>query len=260
MNRTTHIAMAAASVAVLSSLAALGALSAQGAPPEENWEFGENDIYIELNDTDHDLGIHASIDADPWTLMTIISPNRQKILETKPQKTLSQQGLTQLFWESAEPKFDELAPSAFLTRFPEGIYRIIARTEDGATKEAQAVFSHRLAAPPANIRVNGLPAAACDTPQVPVVDSPVTITWDPVTQSHPTIGPKGPVTVVRYQVFAEQRIHNPLKYNLDLPADQHRYVVAPELIAVGDREYKFEIQVRTSDRNQTAIENCFKMK
>ncbi len=223
--------------------------------------FSEARIFFELNDTDGDLGIHSSIDGEPWKFLAIEDPSGRRILSATPTGRLRLQGMTQFFFESAEPSFDELAPADFFARFPEGRYEIEGITLEGEDMESTVVLSHRLAGPPGNLRINGIPAAeSCDVPGVPVVSAPVVITWDPVTRSHPTLGTRGPVRVERYQVFAEQRKPNALKYSLDLPPTMTRYKVAPELIAVGDREYKFEIQVREANGNQTAVESCFKMR
>lgn len=62
--------------------------------------FSVANVFLELNDTDGDLGIHALIDGQ------------------------RQQGLTELFFESAEPPFDELPPETFFRRFPEGEYEV----------------------------------------------------------------------------------------------------------------------------------------
>lgn len=132
---------------------------------------------------------------------------------------------------------------------------------DGEEMESTVNLSHLLPGPPENLRINGIPAAEnCDASNIPTVSPPVVITWSPVTRSHPTLGKKGRAKVDRYQVFAEQRTANPLKYSLDLPATMTRYTVAPELIAVGDSQYKFEIQVREINGNQTAVENCFNIR
>lgn len=220
--------------------------------------FSEARIFFELNDTDGDLGVHSSIDGEPWKFLAIEDPKERRILSVTPTGRLRLQGLTQLFFESAEPPFDELAPAAFFARFPEGKYEIEGITLDGEEMESTARLSHILAGPPRNLRVNGIPVAEdCDAADLPTVSPPVVITWDPVTKPHPTLGKRGPVTIDRYQVFAEQRTPNPLKYSLDLPATMTRYTVAPELIAVGDPQYKFEIQVRHVNGNQTAVENCF---
>ena len=86
--------------------------------------FSEANLFFELNDTDGDLGIHASIDGEPWKKLRIKDPKGRKILDISVKRRLRRQGLTQLFFESAEPSFDELAPEEFFRRFPEGEYEI----------------------------------------------------------------------------------------------------------------------------------------
>lgn len=238
-------------------VAAVLSVAAAAAPAQEI-PFSEARIFFELNDTDGDLGVHASIDGMPWKSLAIEDPYERRILSVTPSGRLRLQGMTQLFFESAEPSFDELDPADFFARFPEGWYEIEGITLEGEEMESRTRISHVLPAPPENMRVNGIPAAEdCDAPNLPLVRPPVTITWDPVTESHPELGKPGSVKVDRYQVFAEQRTPNPLKYNLDLPANQTRYKIAPELIAVGDAQYKFEVQVRATNGNQTALESCF---
>jgi hypothetical protein len=76
--------------------------------------FTEAEIFFELNDTDGDLGIHASIDGEPWTALEIEGPGGRELLDMVSRGRLRTQGLTQLSLESAEPAFDELAPADFL--------------------------------------------------------------------------------------------------------------------------------------------------
>lgn len=212
-------------------------------------------IFFELNDTDGDLGIHASIDGEPWTDLRIDGPNGQ-LLEIFSRGRLRTQGMTQLAFESAEPPFDELRPASFFRRFPEGRYRIAARAQEGGTLRGTAMLSHVLAAPPANVQVNGVPAAeSCDDPP-PTVTRPVTIDWDPVTTSHPSIGRSGPVTISRYQVFVESE--GTSKVGIDLPRSRTAFTVPREIT---DRrgDFKFEIIARTSSGNNTAVESCFRV-
>ncbi|MGH8523439.1 MAG: hypothetical protein ACREXY_04265, partial [Gammaproteobacteria bacterium] len=89
-------------------------------------KFPEAELFFELNDTDGDLGIHSSIDGPGWTKLTIKDPKKHTILRITPEGRLARQGLTQLFIESAEPSFDELAPEKFFRRFPEGAYVVRA--------------------------------------------------------------------------------------------------------------------------------------
>jgi hypothetical protein len=243
------------------TIAALALLSARSARAADEIPFSEARIFFELNETDGDLGIHSSIDGDPWKFLEIEDPRERRILSVAPTGRLRAQGLTQLFFESAEPPFDELPPATFFARFPEGVYEVSGISLEGEEMESAARLSHLLPGPPQNVRINGIPAAEnCDASNIPTVRPPVVVTWDKVTRSHAELGKQGPAKVFRYQVFAEQRKADPLKYSLDLPPTITRYVVAPELIAVGDKQYKFEIQVREVNGNQTAIESCFNVR
>jgi hypothetical protein len=220
-------------------------------------ELEEAELFFELNDTDGDLGIHASIDGGPYKVLKIEDPNEVTILRLTAQGRLARQQVTQFFMESAEPSFDELAPEVFFRRFPQGFYEITATTNTGEEFESTVKLSHVLAAPVDNVMVNTEPAAEdCDDPSLPVVSQPITINWDAVTQSHPEIGKSGPVQIVRYQFFVEQ---GDLKFSVDLPPTQTQFRVPAAIIALGDKNepFKFEIIARTANLNNTAIENCF---
>ena len=230
---------------------ALHAREQQGQPQTR---FAEAALFFELNDTDGDLGIHASIDGEPWTDLKIEGPGERTLLHVLSRGNLHSQGLTQLFFESAEPSFDELAPEQFFQRFPEGRYEIEGRLQDGREIESVAVLSHVLAAPPENVTVSGVPAAEnCDAPNLPVVPAPVTIDWDPVTRSHPSLGSSGPVKISRYQLFVERE---GVKLSLDLPPNVTEFQVPTGVTQLGD-QFKFEIIARTTNGNNTAIESCF---
>ncbi|MCI0454313.1 MAG: hypothetical protein L0Y68_04870 [Candidatus Dadabacteria bacterium] len=219
-------------------------------------EFSEAELFFELNDTDGDLGIHASIDGGPYSKLEIEDPNERVILLLKAQGKLALQGLTQFFMESAEPSFDELEPEVFFNRFPEGRYEISAIALEGGELESVVRLSHVLAAPVGNVMVNTEPAAEnCDADPLPSVSEPVTIDWDPVTQSHPEIGKSGPIKIVRYQFFVEQ---GDIKFAVDLPPDATEFEVPSEIFALGDTNepFKFEIIARTATNNNTAIESC----
>jgi hypothetical protein len=218
----------------------------------ERFEVAE--LYLELNDTDGDLGIHSLIDGGPWTQLAIESPDDRTVLDVLSRGSLRQQGLTELFFESAEPSFDELAPAEFLRRFPEGRYEIEGRSQDGREIQSTVTLSHVLAAAPENILVSGIPAAeTCDSPVLPVVAPPVVLQWDPVSQSHPTLGRPGPVKVVRYQLVVERE---GVKLSVDLPPAVRRFAIPTDVTDLGE-DFKFEIIVRTTTGNNTAVESCF---
>jgi hypothetical protein len=113
------------------------------------------------------------------------------MLKVKVQGRLKRQGLTELFFESAEPTFGELNPVEFFKRFPEGIYEIEGVTLDGEERENEVYLSHVIPAAPAGVTVNDDDAAeSCDADDLPAVlpVGGVTISWDAVTRSHMTLG------------------------------------------------------------------------
>jgi hypothetical protein len=243
------------SLFMLLTVVLLGAGTAwrAGAQSENPSRFSEAEIFFELNDTDGDLGIHGSIDGGPWLDLEIEGPGDRQLLNIFSRNRLRTQGMTQLFFESAEPSFDELDPADFFLRFPEGRYTIEGRAQDGGTIESTVVLSHVMANRPENVRLNGVPAAeSCDDP-LPVVLAPVTIDWDPVTQSHPEIGKKGSIKIVRYQLFVEREGVN---LSLDLPPTVTAFQIPAGITALG-KSFKFEIIARTATGNNTAIESCF---
>jgi len=232
---------------------------ALGAAGPAAWavEFPEAELFFELNDTDGDLGIHSSIDGPAYTKLKIKDPKKHTILKLRPKGRLARQGLTQLFFESAEPSFDELAPEEFFGRFPEGAYVVTARTLDGGQLKSRVRLSHVMAAPVANILVSGVSAAEnCDAVPLPSVSEPVIIDWDPVTESHPEVGKSGPVEIVRYQFFVEPLDDTGFSLSIDLPPTVTEYQVPSEITAPGGT-FKFEIIARTAALNNTAVESCF---
>ena len=243
---------------VLLMTATLLAFAAAPTPSRAQGElpFGEANLFFELNDTDGDLGIHALIDGEPWRRLEIEDPSERLMLNVSVSGRLGKQGLTELFFESAEPPFDELAPAQFFRRFPEGRYEIDATTLEGGELEATVRISHIMPGPPENVELSGVPAAEdCDATPLPAVAEPVVIRWDEVTESHPEIGTPGRrVEVEHYQVVVERE---GLVLSVELPPEVTEFEVPAALTEPGD-ELKFEILVRAAGTgNQTAIESCF---
>ena len=242
--------------ALLVTLAIVGAsVAASARNGQPRLRFSEAELFLELNHTDGDLGLHASIDGETWTSLSVEGPGDRRLLNLQSLGRLRAQGLTQLAFESAEPTFDELDPAVFFRRFPEGRYEIEGTTPDGQEIESTAVLSHVLAAPPSNVTVSGVVAAEdCDA-VLPVVRAPVVIRWDPVTSSHPEVGKRGPVRIRRYQLFVERE---GVKLSLDLPPTVTEFEVPTGITDLGE-EFKFEIIARTTANNNTAIESCFRL-
>lgn len=241
---------------------------AGGKHHDDEIPFDEAEIFFELNDTDGDLGIHALIDGEPWKKLIIEDPKERKMLDVKVKGRLRKQGLTEIFFESAEPNFDDLSPDEFFDRFPEGIYEIEGTTIEGDELKSEVELTHVMPAPPANVTINGenaLPVEGeeCEEDDLPSVSGDVTVAWGPVTTSHPTIGEDdAPIEIIRYQVVAEWEDddENVFVFSFDLPAPDD--VTKPMSITFPanffrlDTEVKFEVLVREASYNQTAVESC----
>jgi hypothetical protein len=228
---------------------------------EEEIPFEEAEIYFELNDTDGDLGIHSLIDGEPWKHLEIEDPRGRQMLNIFVQGRLRRQGLTEIFFESAEPTFDELAPRRFFRRFPEGEYEIEGLTLEGQEMESVAELTHLLPAPPANVQVNGAPVSEdCEVDPGPEVSSAITVTWDPVTLSHPELGiTSAPIEVILYQVVVEDLVREITTTMEVLPPEEpdEMAVELPATLTAPGGEFKIEIIVREESGNQTAMESCF---
>lgn len=235
---------------------------AQEEEEDEN-TFEESELFIELNDTDGDLGIQAFVDGGPYRKLKIIGQNNHPLLIINNISSLALQGLTELFFESSEPSFDDLSPEEFFERFPEGEYDFEGRTLDNMKIEGDADFTHVLPAPPANVNVSGIPAAEdCDALELPLINTaidPVLIDWDEVTESHPDIGVSDPnIEITGYKVVVEREEPELLVFSVDLPPGVTEIEIPSGFIALGE-EFKFEIQTTEASGNITSIETCFEV-
>jgi hypothetical protein len=171
---------------------------------------------------------------------------------------LRRQGLTELFFESAEPTFDELAPEDFFRRFPEGEYEIEGISIEGDELEGEVELSHVLAAPAENVRLNGILAAEdCDA-DLPVVEAPVVISWNEVVDSHPELEREADIQVAKYQLVVEREEPELLVLSVDRPPGSTSFEVPEDFTDLGD-EMKFEILVQLENGDRTAIESCFEL-
>jgi hypothetical protein len=242
---------------------------------DDEMPFAEAHLFFELNNTDGDLGIHALIDGEAWKRLRIEDPRERKMLDVKVKGRLRKQGLTEFFFESAEPTFEKLSPDEFFDRFPEGWYEIEGKTLEGDEMESEVWLSHVMPAPANGIRLNGeavdLETVDCedDEDTVPTVDAgTVVIAWDPVTMSHPDPNGGGAavpspvdVTIHNYEVVVEVELEVDGEefssvFSIILPPDETQITIPAEFIAQGD-EFKYEILAREQNYNQTAVESCF---
>ena len=236
---------------------------------EDELEFDEAFVFFELNNTDGDLGIHALIDGEPWKRLEIEDQNERTILKIKTRSRLRRQGLTELFFESAEPPFTELTAEQFFARFPEGTYEIEGVTLEGDEIESETEITHAMPAPPDPTVNGGAVALQCDEDlpgyDAPTVSGDVLIAWDPVTLTHPTLGdPRNSpdITIVNYEVVVEAALETPdgeefvSILSVRLPPGVTEMSIPAEFLEQTDT-FKYEVLAREESWNQTAIESCF---
>lgn len=237
---------------------------------EEEIAFDVAEVFFELNNTDGDLGIHALIDGDPWKNLRIEDKNERRILNVNVRGRLRRQGLTEIFFESAEPRFSELPPDVFFKRFPAGTYEVEGQSLEGEELESETEITHAMPAPPAPL-VNGMPMATQCDDELPgydatvVGDDDVVISWPAVTRTHPDLGsPRNStdISIYNYQVVVETELEGPggeeftSVFSAIIPPDVTEMEIPGEFLDQSD-EFKYEVLARESSYNQTAVESCF---
>ncbi|MGQ0641022.1 MAG: hypothetical protein ACT4P6_09685 [Gemmatimonadaceae bacterium] len=104
--------------------------------------FAKLKLFLEFNSTDNDLGVQLLLDGNDWERIEGSDPRGRQIVEVETGGRLRQLGLTELFWESAEP-----SPEEVLGLIPAGNYAFSGKTVDGERLAGTATLSHNL--PPA---------------------------------------------------------------------------------------------------------------
>ncbi len=133
-------------------------------PCNDDENFGECKVLIEINASDGDIGFHWLADGDGLKSTTIRDPNGKLVYKNRGFGPLRKQKLTETFGESEEPvcredlKEDEddtvLTLEEFLERWEDGFYRFIGRTNDG-TLHGETELTYELPAAPANVGFTG---------------------------------------------------------------------------------------------------------
>src|SRR4029453_11348989 len=88
--------------------------------------------------------VHVSLDAEDWKRLVILNPKGRSLFEVEGRGPYRELGMTELFFEGAEPSLDEFPLAGLLARFPEGEYEIKGRTVDGELLESDVMFSHAI--------------------------------------------------------------------------------------------------------------------
>jgi hypothetical protein len=217
----------------------VGVTSPEAWAAKKKLELEISRIYWEYNSSANDLGVHVSLDGEDWRKLKIINPAGRTIFEVEGRGPYRLLGLTELFFEGAEPNLDDFPLENLLARFPEGTYRFTGRTVDGDAIAGTGQFTHAIPAGPTNVvaALNG---------------NSLVISWNPVT-GPPDGFPDLPITVVGYQVIVGS-------FQVTIPATTTplQVTVPPEFVAsLPGGENLFEVLAIEAGGNQTITEGSF---
>ena len=203
--------------------------------------FTDARIRIEVNATDADSGLHVLLDAEGWKFVNIFDPTGKLVFHVAGGGSVRTTGLTELFFESAEPGFEELPLADFLKRFPAGKYTFVGQTIKGDTLYSVATLTHALPEGPV------LLAPPEDSVQNP---NNTVLRWAPVAN------PPGS-QIVRYEVIVVEDGSVPKRVlSATVPAAVTSMIVPPTFL-VRNASYKWEILAIETGGNQTLAEGTF---
>ena len=218
----------------------------QQAIHDDEVELDEAEVFIEFNSTDTDFGIQFFWDGEPWEKMKVEGPDGKTVLKVKVSKSVKKQGLTEGFFESAEPPASVLPMKEFLKRFPAGDYEFEGKTLEGKEIEGETELTHIIPAPPKNLSPK---QGAEVSPSLPLV-----VSFDAVTKDldGESLEPE------LYQVVVETENDILRVFSIILEGDvsSPSVTVPPEFLQP-DTEYKFEVIVQEESGNRTISETEF---
>lgn len=214
--------------------------AASGGSAARPIQLEEAKILFEVNSTAEDAGIQVFLDAEGWERMQVFLPHSgPKIMDIRARGSVGRIGVTELYFESAEPSLADLPLEDLLRMFPEGRYHLEGRTAEGREMVGTARLSHDIPAGPDVVA----PVKGGITDRHETV-----IDWDPVAE------PAG-IVIEGYQVIVE--LPEPLRtFSVDLPAGVTAVTVPSEFLKPG-KEYKFEVLAIARGGNQTITESTF---
>lgn len=228
----------------ITGLAIVTLVTASAVPQAWAKKLDEAEFFIEINATDGDAGIQVFLDGVGWKKMKIFDPDGNKIVDVRNKNSVRIQGITEFFFESAEPSFDVQTLEELMALFPEGKYRFEGVTTDGEPLTGKTRLTH-------------------DFPEGPMLITPVdgesidpdnaVFMWEPVAD------PPGS-EIVGYEVVVECEEPEFTKTTSRVGADVTSITVPPEVLGQKDAdECKWEVLAIEESGNQTISEAEFEI-
>ncbi len=237
MKRRRHIPVLSLFLAPMVALI-LNAATPTGWAQKKGIPFPISRIFIEYNGTANDAGFHVRLDAEDWKEIEIVNPKGRTIFEVEGNGGFGRLGMTELFFEGAEPSLDEVPVDELLGLFPEGQYNFFGRTVDGKILFGASMLTHAVPAGPSNISARVGPGKT------------LAISWDPVKTSAAGF-PNRPIEIVGYQVLLGD-------FQVTVPASITSVTVSPEFVAsLESGRHLFEVLAIEAGGNQTITESSF---
>lgn len=215
-----------------------------------------SEIFIEINWTAGDAGIQIFLDGEGWDSMQVSDPDGNTNVDVMADNSVGEQGITELFFESAEPSFDEQTLEELLELFTEGRYSFLGETTEGDRLRGTAMLTHDLPCAPEIIS-----ATEND-------DGSLSLRWYPVTERlntavEPVVCGGGPINIAGYEVvveFERQGTGETFVVSTELGSLANSLTVASDFLdslAGMNGEVKFEVIAREVSGNQTITEGEF---
>ncbi|HEX4954226.1 MAG TPA: hypothetical protein VF017_12620 [Thermoanaerobaculia bacterium] len=217
-------------------LAAALILATAGATSAD--EFSIARIYIEYNQTANDLGYHVTLDGEDWKRLEIENPREVRVFLVQGYAAYRQLGMTELFFEGAEPNLDDFPLEDLLALFPEGFYEFDGLTVDNLELESVAYLSH------------AIPNGPGDVTATLGANNSLVISWDAVTTT-PDGFPDRPISIAGYQLIVKP-------FQVTVPANVTSVTVPPEFVATLPSGVNlFEVLAIDESGNQSITESSF---
>jgi hypothetical protein len=176
-------------------------------------------------------------ECEDWRRLKIVNPDERTIFNVEGRGPYKELGMTELFFEGAEPSLADVPLAELLDLFPEGDYEFDGRTVDGADLDGTATFSHAIPAGPVVTATLG-------------PSNSLVIGWTPVTSPPPGF-PNEPITIAGYQVIVGS-------FQATVPSTTTSLTVSPEFVAsLPAGTNPFEVLAIEASGNQTLTEGSF---
>lgn len=230
MKRHRHIRILSVFLVAMVALF-LSAAATEARAKKKGASFDIARIFFEYNFSANDLGVHVFLDGEDWKEFEIVNPKGRKIFEVEGKGPYRDLGLTELFFEGAEPNLDDVPLEELLARFPAGDYQFVGKTVDGKRIAGTATLSHAIPNGPSKVTA--------------VLDgNSLVISWEAPIGSLTN----GPINIVGYQVIVEA-------FQVTVPADVFSVTVSPEFVASLDPgKHEFEVLAIAESGNQAITE------